>query len=201
MTGFFTVSLSSMIDALGESTVVNILSSFSCPKNKDVENFLKSKSIIFSKQGISKTHLVFTSYKEEPVLIGYFALAPKYIVIKKGSLSKTLQKRISKFAIYDPATKEYRTAASLIGQLGKNFTNNYNTLITGNELLKMAIDKIAKFQQEIGGKITYLECEDNQNLLDFYKRNGFVTFGKRILEKDETDTLKGEYLIQMLKYS
>ena len=83
-----------MIDALGESMVVNMLSSFSCPKNKDVENFLKSKSIIFSKQGISKTHLVFTSYKGEPVLIGYFALAPKYIVIKKDSLSKTLQKRM-----------------------------------------------------------------------------------------------------------
>lgn len=52
----------------------------------------------------------------------------------------------------------------------------------------------------VGGKMVYLECEDKPRLIEFYSRNGFVNFGKRYLDKDETDTQSGEYLIQMLKY-
>ena len=37
-------------------------------------------------------------------------------------------------------------------------------------------------------------------LLDFYSRNGFVNFGTRALDRDETDKLSGESLVQMLKY-
>ncbi|MCU5941466.1 N-acetyltransferase, partial [Clostridioides difficile] len=51
-----------------------------------------------------------------------------------------------------------------------------------------------------GGKIVYLECEDKPKLIEFYKDNGFVDFGKRSLDKDETDSLDGGYLVQMLKY-
>ena len=91
-------------------------------------------------------------------------------------------------------------SAPLIGQLGKNFANSYNTLISGDELLKLALDKVKKMQEIVGGKIVYLECEDKPRLIDFYSENGFVNFGKRMLDRDETDTLSGEYLIQMLKY-
>ena len=55
-------------------------------------------------------------------------------------------------------------------------------------------------QAIVGGKIVYLECEDKEPLLDFYSQNGFVNFGKRTLDKDETNTLSGDYLIQMLRY-
>lgn len=115
-----------MIETLGESKVKTILSSFSCPHNKDIEDFLKNKAILFSNQSLSKTHLVFTSYQDRPVLVGYFSLAHKYITIKKGCLSKRLQGRINKFTTYDPGTKQYYAAAYLIGQLSKNFTNNYD---------------------------------------------------------------------------
>ncbi|HBF3466448.1 TPA: N-acetyltransferase, partial [Clostridioides difficile] len=55
-------------------------------------------------------------------------------------------------------------------------------------------------QLDMGGKIVYLECEDKPKLIEFYKDNGFVDFGKRSLDKDETDSLDGDYLVQMLKY-
>ena len=190
-----------MIETLGESKVKNMLSSFSCPYNKDIEDFLKNKAITFSDQSLSKTHLVYTSYKGKPVLVGYFALAQKYIIIKKESLSKRLRSRISKFATYDQDLKQFYTSAYLIGQLSKNYSNQYDKLISGDELLKMATDKLSAIQQEIGGKIIYLECEDNEKLIEFYSRNGFVTFGKRTLEKDETELMNGKYLIQMLRYS
>ena len=51
-----------------------------------------------------------------------------------------------------------------------------------------------------GGKIVYLECEQKQQLIEFYERNGFVNFGERLLDRDETSVLFGESLVQMLRY-
>lgn len=198
--GFKTASLSDMIELLGESEVKKMLSSFLCPLAPDVEEFLKKKAIVFSEQSLAKTHLVFTSYKGEWVLIGYFTLSIKYIKVKKGVVGSKLQRRLAKFATYDNDLKEYTIPALLIGQLGKNFAHDYNKLITGDELLKIATDKIEKIQQEAGSKIAYLECEDKIRLIEFYSRNGFVRFGKRKLDRDETSSLYGEELLQYLRY-
>lgn len=200
MTGYIQISLTEMLEQVGEERVKGILSCFSSPLNKDVEQFLRSKAIEFSKSGVAQTHLIFTSYKGELVLIGYFTLATKFIIATKNSLSKTLQKRILKFAKYMPEIKGYVLTTPLIGQLGKNYQNGYDKLISGDELLKMACDKISLIQYEIGGRYAYLECEDKPKLIEFYKRNGFVEFGKRVLETDERDVMSGTYLIQMLKY-
>ena len=39
------------------------LDKFSCILNKDVEKFLREKAVLFDRQGWSKTHLLYTSYK------------------------------------------------------------------------------------------------------------------------------------------
>lgn len=123
------------------------------------------------------------------------------MAIYKDSLpSRNWQRRISRFAQYDKDIKRYTLSAPLIGQIPKNYYNSYNFLVTGDEPLKMALDKVRQMQAIVGGKIVYLECEDKPMLLDFYGQNGFVNFGKRPLDRDETTSLDGEYLIQMLKY-
>ena len=104
-----------------------------------------------------------------------------------------------KFAIYDKDSRCYSIALPLIGQLGKNYYNNYNNLISGEILLKLACDKVRETQDLIGGRFVFLECEDKSKLKDFYENNGFVCFGKRNLEKDERDKNKGDYLLQMLR--
>lgn len=200
MTGYNLVSLKDMIEELGEEKTKTFLSDFYCPKNPDVEKFIRYKAIEFSRQNIAPTHLVFTSYKDRIRLIGYFTLTIKNFYVAKNKLSKNLIKRISKFGTYDENIKGYSISAPLIAQLGKNFNDNLNTLITGDELLKLACDKIKSIQSDIGGKITYLECEDEFKLTNFYELNGFVRFGNRPLDKDEKDDLKGHYLVQMLKY-
>ena len=91
-------------------------------------------------------------------------------------------------------------SAVLIGQLGKNFSNNDNDLITGDKLLEFACQKVKEVQMIAGGKFVYLECEDKQCLKDFYSKNGFINFGKRWLDRDEKDELSGDYLIEMIKY-
>lgn len=200
MKGYVQIPLKDMIEQMGEDRVKNILSDFSCPQNKDVEEFLRIKAIEFAKQNVAPTHLVFASYKDKPELVGYFTLTMKTISITASCLSNNYRKRIQKFGTYNADLKAYLIPSPLIAQLGKNFFNDLNKLITGDELLKLACDKTLTIQQDIGGKIVYLECEDKPNLLDFYESNGFVNFGKRHLDKDEVDKLEGKYLIQMLKY-
>ncbi len=194
------VNLNYIISELGEEKSKQILSNFCCPKNKDVEDFIKLKSIEFSKQGLAGIHLVFSIIDDNLSLLGYFALSNKIISISSKSLSNTLKKRISKFATYDKETNTYILSSILIGQLGKNYNNGLNEYIKGDELLKIACDKVRETQMDVGGKIVYLECEENEYLMNFYKNNGFISFGKRKLDKDEIETLKGSYLIQFLRY-
>ncbi len=203
MTGYRVVNLHDLISELGEDTTVRILSDFSCPLNRDVEFFLSRKAIDFAKNGWAQTHLVFASYRGEWVLVGYFTLANKYICVstkRLGSASSSLRRRIAKFATFDQALKKYILPAPLIAQLGKNYSNNYNSLITGGELLEEACSKIKRLQLDVGGKFAYLECEDKSKLIDFYSENGFCEFDHRLLDRDEVDKLEGHYLVQMLKY-
>lgn len=190
-----------MLTGIGEDKTKTILSSFSCAHlNKDVDYFLHHKAIEFSKQGITKTHLVFTQYKDEVVLVGYYALTPKYVMIDSGVLTKNYRKRINRFARYNKDFKTHILSTVLIAQLGKNYRNGYEKLITGNELLFLACEQVKNVQKIIGGKTVYLECEMADHLLKFYDRNGFVSIGKRSLDKDEACLLSGEYLAQLLKF-
>ena len=203
MTGYRLVNLIDLIEEYGEDEVKRILSDFSCPLNPDVEYFLREKAVSFSKMDLSITHLVYASYKGAPVLVGYFALAYKNIVIPRefvGSSGSTLRRRVNRFARFDPSIGAYIMAAPLIGQLGKNYANGYNKLITGDELLNAACQKILRVQHDVGGRFAYLECEDNAKLLSFYEENGFIAFNERPLDRDETDIINGKYLIQMIKY-
>lgn len=203
-TEFVSINLKEMIEKLGENKVKDILSCFECEKNPDVQNFLRHSAIEFSKQGIAQTHLVYWRNKKENwgesrELVGYYTISSKSLEVHKNDVSKTTWKRIVKFGKRDINSKKCIFPALLIGQLGKNYAGGNNFLISGNQLLELAIRKIRSVQNEIGGKFTYLECEDIPQLISFYEGNGFRQFGKRQLDGDETD-LKGEYLIQFFRY-
>ncbi len=198
--GYNLVRLEHMLEKLGEDKVKHILLNFSCPLNRDVEHFLQKVAIEFAKQRLAVTYLIYTSYQSEITLIGYFALSNKPFVISQKVLSKEKRKRYGKFGVLEKDLKRYWISAPLIGQLSKNFTEGVNKLITGDELLKLACDKVSEAQTLIGGRIVYLESEHCKKLMDFYERNGFVEFGKRKLDPDEVDIISGKYLIQMLKY-
>jgi hypothetical protein len=197
--GYKLLLLADMYEQLGEIKLIEILSQFSCPLNKDVESFLHDKAITLDKQSVSRTHLVFSDFRDKVVLIAYFTLANKYLIIPRKNLTSNYRKRMQKFALEDEDKTVFKVPSPLIGQMSKNFTNAYNKLIPGDELLKIALDKVKEAQKIIGGKYVYLECEDKPSLIRFYRSNGFWEFGKRQLDRDETG-LSGDYLIQMLKY-
>lgn len=201
--GFEIMNMRDMVLEMSKEEILGAVFQFVCPYNRDVECFLREKAYEFSVQGLASTHLVYASYKEEYVLVGYFTLAQKHFHVNlKGNrgLNSKLRHRLSRFAEYDSELKKSIVAAPLIGQLGKNYANGYNELITGAELLEIACETVAEAQRLLGGKIVYLECEDVPALRNFYNRAGFMEFGKRDLDGDEMDSFSSRYLIQMLKY-
>ena len=201
MAKFIQIRLGDMLSELGENQVKSILSSFVCEKNKDVQMFLRDKAIEFSKQGLAKTTLVYwvSDDETEKYLVGYFTVASKYLCVSKDSISKSLAKKMNAHGTFNANTREYIVPAPLIAQLGKNFADGNNYLISGAELLQMAVDKVKSIQEELGGKFVYLECETKEKLVQFYSNNGFTEFGRRRKDRDEIE-VDGEYLVQLLKY-
>lgn len=194
MTKYRVINLQVLIEENGEAWTQGLLSGFSCPLNPDIEDFLKRKAVDFSKQGLSRTHLVMSALTETPEIAGYFCLTNKTALLDTSPLSATVRKRVEKFSVYDDRIKEHFLSAPLIAQLGRNYSDSLNTPISGNALLKYACDKIADILYDLGGKFIYLECADTPKLLDFYRANGFVSFDRRYLDAD------GEYLVRMFKY-
>ena len=67
---------------IGEKMLKDVLSDFTCPMNKNVEEFLKEKAIEFTKRNQSVTYLVFLN--DASTLVGYFTLASKSITVKEA---------------------------------------------------------------------------------------------------------------------
>lgn len=154
-----------MLEAFGEEQRQKLFSSFTCPKNPDVETFLKSKAIRFEESDNSRTYLILDS--DNGNILAYFSLSFKEVSLENSDISKSQIKRLDGIN----KTSE-RVRAYLIGQIGKNFA------ITPNEItLKIILDEIYAIIDEakalIGGRAVILECEKNEKLLNLYQDNGF----------------------------
>ena len=139
---YFTVNIRAYLDKdeptyIGEESLYDLLSDFSCPKNPDVEYFLLHNAIEFTKKDQSITYLVFDA--EDASLVGYFSLTIKPISVRASNISKTMAKKLSRVSILDEETQSYTTAAYLIAQLGKNYSLPKNKRIPGNILLGFAL--------------------------------------------------------------
>jgi len=178
-----------LLDYLGEDKVLDILSDFSCPKNQEIENFLKRKAIEFAKQKMSITYLVFD---EQRRLAGYFTLTHKSSLISIDMLSKTSQKKLTRYAKLDEATGCYNASAFLIAQFGKNYAIENGKTISGNQLMDYVFIILTQVQHLIGGGIVFLECEEKDKLLKFYRNdnNFFRIYGERISEKENKKYLQ-----------
>lgn len=192
---YIELNLLQLVESSGEEAVQPFLSSFVCPRNKDVEEFLHSKAVQFARQRLAMTYLVFALGIQNE-LVGYFTLANKFVTVDNSMLSKTMLKRIGKFSQYNKKLDSYLVSIPLIAQLGKNFDENLSSTISGQTLLSIACDKVREAQMIVGGKMVYIECANEQKLYEFYSSASFVEFGRRIKEgKEESLTL-----VQMLKY-
>ncbi len=102
-----------------------VLSLFFCPKNSDVETFLRDKVITFEKASRARTYLILD---EEALtdgkiaIIAYFTVSMKALNLREG-ISKNVRKHLDGLGNKQGST----FVVYLIGQLGKN--DNYRSEI------------------------------------------------------------------------
>ena len=196
---FFSVNIREYLalgndEEAGEPALVELLSGFSSPKNKDVERFLKKSAIEFTKKNQSVTYLVVSA--EDVRLLGYFTLALKPLTVRGETVSNTMKRKLLRISELDEKSDTYTMSAYLIAQLGKNFSESGGTEITGAELLKLAWDKIKEIQYLGGGVVTFLEAENEEKLLSFYRNNRFSQFDTR---QTASDAEESHELVQLLR--
>ncbi len=179
---------------LGEDELRQILSEFSCPLNPDVERFLKYSSIEFTKKNQSVTYLVFSV--ADGKLLGYFTLALKPLTVRGETVSNTVKRKLLRVSELDKKSDTYTMSAYLIAQLGKNYSEKDGKMITGAELLGLAWDKIKATQYMFGGMVTFLEAENEEKLLSFYRDNRFSQFDTR---QTASDAEESHELVQLLR--
>ena len=179
---------------LGEDELLQILSEFSCPMNPDVERFLKHSSIEFTKKNQSVTYLVFSV--ADGKLLGYFTLALKPLTVRGETVSNTVKRKLLRVSELDKKSDTYTMSAYLIAQLGKNYSEKDGKMITGAELLGLAWDKIKATQYMFGGMVTFLEAENEEKLLSFYRENRFSQFDTR---QTASDAEESHELVQLLR--
>ena len=179
---------------LGENRLLQVLSGFSCPRNPDVERFLKKNSIEFTKKNQSVTYLVFDISSMR--MAGYFTLALKPLTVRGETVSNTVKRKLLRVSELDEKSDTYTMSAYLIAQIGKNYTDYADKQITGSELLELAWDKIKEMQYLGGGMVAFLEAENEEKLLSFYRNNRFSQFDVRQTTSSEDEPHE---LVQLLR--
>ena len=186
-------------DETGEKSLLEIISSFFCPINPDVEKFLKNNAIEFTKKSQSVTYLVFSN-QGDLELLGYFTIAIKPLLInsRKSQLSNTTKKKLLRIGKYDETNHSYMLSAYLIAQLGKNFNHNISQTISGNELLSIALHVVRELKYLAGGTVVFLEAENKTNLMNFYENeeNGFIKVDDKNVNTSLTESHE---LVQLIK--
>ena len=178
----------------GEPMLNRVLSGFSCPKNPDVERFLKESAVEFAKKNQSVTYLVFSVESKE--LLGYFTLAIKPLTVRGETVSNTTKRKLLRISELDEKSDTYTMSAYLIAQLGKNYAGGRNKKITGKELVELAWTVIEDVQYMLGGMVAFLEAENEEKLLSFYRNNRFSQFDTR---QTAPDTDEPHELAQLLR--
>ncbi|MCM1561647.1 MAG: GNAT family acetyltransferase [Butyrivibrio sp.] len=179
---------------LGEDKLIHEISGFSCPRNPDVEMFLKKNAIEFTKKSQSVTYLVFSLGTMN--LVGYFTIALKPLTVRGETVSNTTKRKLLRVSERDENSDTYTMSAYLIAQLGKNYADGRDREITGKELIGLAWAVIGEIQYMGGGMVTFLEAENEEKLLSFYRDNRFSQFDTR---QAASGTDEPHELVQLLR--
>jgi hypothetical protein len=178
------VTLQEYEEVMGAQQLYDLLRSFSCPLNREVEQYLKdtSRAVQSSRMSSSVTYLAFDSKTND--LLGYFTVMMKAYSVRSDTLNSANKRLISRFSELD-SSGNFTASVYLIAQIGKNFALPKDSQIEGSELLWSAMDVFRSMKRAIGGKLVMVEREaDRPKLLEFYKANGFKSWTTRNDAKD-----------------
>lgn len=166
------IKLKDLLMEIGEEETKSLLSDF-CLLGKgeknDVESFLKEKSIIFENADQARTYLIFQNGRL-PRLLAYFSLSNNCLELNTYISRKKLKELSGHhYFINRPLP------AILIGQISKNYSSSAckGTLINGSEIIKTIFIILKEIYKLSPFRIIYLECKNENKLIDFLKKNGF----------------------------
>ncbi len=161
--------------------LTELLSSFSCESDKDIELFLHKRAIGFECLNKSRTYLLcddnILRKEERFAILGYFTIALKVLDLPED-LSNKKRKKLDGVSAKLHGNVIKSVPCYLIGQLAKNSAIPKEQSIKGSDLIDYAISVIRSAEALVGGRYVLVECHDNPKLLKFYTDNGFTTFGK-----------------------
>jgi len=151
------------MSALPPEQIADMLSTFSCEKDEDVEYFLHNIAVMYEKKHIARTGLIFEkgSYSKP---IAYFSVAVSSMNTSKLEFDGKLRKKMN---IHNDTAQSY-----LIGQLGKRDDAPKGL---GEFALSCAIDLIMDAHERVGCRVLRLDCK--KGLIDYYTERGLVTAG------------------------
>jgi len=154
-----------------EIKLTNFLKTFKCVLNNDVENFLHNISIRNEKEHKSRTYLLVNDLWD---IIAYFSIAIKPIILdeNKHKITNTTRKRMKAQMVKKSENNHEVITTFLIGQIARNdlFCKNDISL---KEILDQVFYKINEVMRMIGGHIILVEVDNNEKLIDLYKKFGF----------------------------
>ena len=131
-----------------EEKAQELISIFYCEKDKDIENFIKERAILFEKLGKSRTYIIFDEDNEDEFnILAYFTLAMQVLKVPEKLLSGRKTKKMDGFSSKIKGTKITEFPTILVGQVGKN--DLYEKLISGEEIMKYCLSVAFKGQAVI----------------------------------------------------
>ena len=156
--------------------LLELLSSFSCEKDEDIEYFLHNRAIEFEKLSKARTYLVLDQEqlenKEKNLIIyGYISIALKILSVPQD-MSNRMRRELDGFSAKMHGEQISDFPCYLIGQLSKN-SNVESEVISGKQLIDFASDIITASVEAVGGRYMMIECRNEKKLIQFYKDNYF----------------------------
>lgn len=119
--------------------LLELLSSFSCKKDKDIEYFLHNRAIEFEKLSKARTYLVMDQEqlknKEKHLIIyGYVSIALKILSVAQD-MSNRMRKELDGFSAKIRGEQISDFPCYLLGQLSKN-SNAKSEELSGKQLIR-----------------------------------------------------------------
>ena len=149
------------------NSIKELMSSFKCERDKDIEKFLKEKAIEFEKRKISRTYFWIDIKNKQ--IVGYFSIGLDVIALE--GLSNNLKRKLNKG--FTPNNDFLFTY--LIGQIARN--DNYSPkILSGKEIMNTALSKIKEAQDIVGGRVVCIDIlnpQEKLGLVNFYESFGF----------------------------
>ena len=162
------MSYKQMIDTFGRRVFKEMRASFFCPRNLDVQNFIRSECSKYEKELKTKNYFFYDS--ENDRIAAFFTLSLHSIIL--GDLVSNVDESVMS-VLRGYGKRDARSVGCyLIGQFARD--DSYSSSdISGLDMFSETKILLKLARDIVGGRFVAIDCI--KELIPFYEENGFVT--------------------------